>query len=93
MASLAVHAKKVADELFVTFLPHIEREAKDKRNFVKKAINWALRQIGKRSQYLREEAIVMARLIREQPYSSSRWIAMDALRELEKVKITTKKNK
>ncbi|QHT67999.1 DNA alkylation repair protein [Rhodocytophaga rosea] len=88
MAWLAVHAKKTPDESFLPFFKHLEREAKDKRNFVKKAVNWALRQIGKRSRYLREEAILIARLIREQPYSSARWIAADALRELEKVKIT-----
>jgi 3-methyladenine DNA glycosylase AlkD len=88
MATLAVHAKKAPDESFLPFFQHLEREAKDKRNFVKKAINWALRQIGKRSRYLREEAILLARLIREQPYSSARWIAADALRELEKVRIT-----
>lgn len=88
MASLAVHAKKAPDESFLPFFPHLEREAKDKRNFVKKAVNWALRQIGKRSRYLREEAILIARIMKEQPYSSARWIAADALRELEKIRIT-----
>lgn len=91
MASLAVHAKKIPDETFIAFFQHIEKEARDKRNFVKKAVNWALRQIGKRSQYLREEAILVARLIKEQPYSSARWIAADALRELEKVTFTPNK--
>jgi 3-methyladenine DNA glycosylase AlkD len=54
---------------------------------VKKAINWALRQIGKRSTYLRGEAMLLARLIQEQPFSSAKWIATDALRELQKKKI------
>jgi 3-methyladenine DNA glycosylase AlkD len=89
MATLAVHAKKAPDEVFLPFFQHIEREACDKRNFVKKAVNWALRQIGKRSQYLRKEAILVARLIKEQPYSSARWIAVDALRELEKIRVAT----
>jgi 3-methyladenine DNA glycosylase AlkD len=87
MATLAVHQKKTPDEAFLQFFPHIAREAKDGRNFVKKAINWALRQIGKRSTYLGGEAMLLARLIQEQPFSSAKWIATDALRELQKKKI------
>ncbi len=84
MATLAVHQKAAPDEAFLAFFPLLERFAPDDRNFVKKAVNWALRQIGKKNQVLRKEAILLAGRIREQPHKSSRWIAADALRELEK---------
>jgi 3-methyladenine DNA glycosylase AlkD len=84
MAYLAIHDKKAADEKLLTFFPHIEREAKDNRNYVKKAVNWALRQIGKRNMDLGYEAIELASRIKEQPYPSARWIASDAIRELQK---------
>jgi len=83
MAALAVHAKKIPDNEFLIFLPIIEREAGDDRNFVKKAVNWALRQIGKRSKFLHEEALKTAYRIKEQPSRSAKWIAADAIRELE----------
>jgi len=60
----------------------IEREAHDERNFVRKAVNWALRNIGKRNMRLNREAIRAAEGIREQGSRSARWIAADALREL-----------
>jgi 3-methyladenine DNA glycosylase AlkD len=87
MASLAVHAKKNPDFDFLVFLPIIEREAGDDRNFVKKAVNWALRQIGKRSKFLHDEALETAYRINEQPSRSARWIAADAIRELENPQI------
>lgn len=82
MAYLAVHDKKAADARIAQFLPVIEREAGDDRNFVKKAVNWALRQIGKRNLALNAAAIESAERIREQGSRSARWIAADALREL-----------
>lgn len=82
MASLAVHNKKADDELFETFLPVIKRESTDERNFVKKAINWALRQMGKRNQTLNRAAIEAAHEIRLIDSRAARWIAADALREL-----------
>lgn len=82
MAWLPVHDKRADDGKFLPFLPMIEREATDERNFVKKAVNWALRQIGKRSRRLNEAAIVTARKIQEIDSKSARWIASDALREL-----------
>jgi len=83
MASLAVHDKKAPDDLFLGFLPVIRREAGDRRNFVKKAVNWALRGIGKRNPALRQAAIDTARLIQQENNSSAaRWVAADALREL-----------
>jgi 3-methyladenine DNA glycosylase AlkD len=82
MAALAVQDKKAADEKFLTFLPLIRRESTDDRNFVKKAVNWALRQIGKRNAALNGAAIEMAEEIRLIDAPAARWIAADALREL-----------
>lgn len=87
MATLAVHDKPQEDGPFLDFLSHIEREAEDERNFVKKAVNWALRQIGKRNRRLNGAAIRTARTMGVLPSKSARWIAGDALRELESEKI------
>jgi 3-methyladenine DNA glycosylase AlkD len=83
MACGAVHRRDVDDRTFETFLPIIRAEANDERNYVKKAANWALRQIGKRSPELNRRAIETAEQIRELDSRSARWIAADALRELE----------
>ena len=83
MAGLAVHRKELPDAVFHEFLPVIRREATDERNFVKKAVNWALRQIGKRNPRLRRAAIAAAKDIRKLDSRPARWIAADALRELE----------
>ncbi len=82
MACLAWHRDDLPDRLFLGFLPLIRREAADGRNFVRKAANWALRQIGKRSPALRRAAVAEARRIRRIDAASARWIAADALREL-----------
>lgn len=82
MAYLAVHDKQALDAKFLPLLKIIEREATDERNFVKKAVNWALRQIGKRSLRLNRAAIAAAKRIRKMHSSAARWIASDALREL-----------
>ena len=82
MATLAVHDKKAADEDFLKFLPVIKRESADNRNFVKKAVNWALRQIGKRNLNLNKMAIRTAEEIQQVDSKSARWIAADAIREL-----------
>jgi 3-methyladenine DNA glycosylase AlkD len=82
MAALAVHEKDGDDDTFRAFLPLVEREAGDARNFVKKAVNWALRQIGKRNPALRAAAIASAERIAAQGSPSARWIASDALKEL-----------
>jgi 3-methyladenine DNA glycosylase AlkD len=86
MAGLAVHNKKVPDGIFLEFLPVIRRGAGDERNFVKKAVNWALRQIGKRNPRLRRAAIAEANRIHKLDSPSARWIASDALRELNRTK-------
>ncbi|HSE43399.1 MAG TPA: DNA alkylation repair protein [Acidobacteriota bacterium] len=83
MAGLAVHDKKAPDDRFVEFLSIIERSSNDPRNFVKKAVNWALRQIGKRNLTLCDEALRTAKKISKQDSASARWIAADAIRELE----------
>ncbi|MDP1580060.1 MAG: DNA alkylation repair protein [Candidatus Didemnitutus sp.] len=82
MAGMAVHRKELTDEVFLGFLPLIRREALDERNFVKKAVNWALRQIGKRNPRLRHAAVVEAGRIARIDSSAARWIARDAVREL-----------
>ena len=87
MAVLAGHDKKAPDEQIIRFLPIITQAATDERNFVKKAINWALRQIGKRNLALNAAAIDAARSIEILNSKSARWIAKDALRELTGVKV------
>ncbi len=84
MAALAVHDKKAPDARFLQFLPFIRRAATDDRNFVKKAVNWALRQIGKRNAPLNTAAIDEAEQIAKIDSRTARWIASDALRELRK---------
>ncbi len=84
MAEYAVHNKSATNEAFINFLPHIAREAKDERNFVKKAINWALRQIGKRNSFLNLAAIETAQQILLQNSKAAKWVASNALSELTK---------
>ena len=93
MAALSVHDKGAGDKVFLMFLPIIKREAVDERNFVKKAVNWALRQIGKRNMALNRAAIRMAAEIQRLDSRSARWIAADALRELKSEKIQSKVNR
>jgi len=82
LATLAVHDKQASDEDFVAALSLIEAAANDERNFVKKAVNWALRNIGKRNPALNAAAIAAAHRIQQQGSRPARWIAADALREL-----------
>jgi 3-methyladenine DNA glycosylase AlkD len=82
MACLAVHDKQATDDRFETFFPLIIAGATDERNFVKKAINWAFRQKGKRNANLNGQAIEISRQILQINSKSARWIASDALREL-----------
>jgi len=87
IAYLAVHDKKAPDAKLADFLPIIEKHSGDDRNFVKKAVNWALRQIGKRSLELNRLAVETSERIKLQNTRSARWIASDALRELKSPKI------
>ena len=82
VAYLSYKDKQAPDAQFERFLHVIEREAHDERNFVRKAVNWALRNIGKRNLRLNRSAIRAAERIRRQASRSARWIAADALREL-----------
>jgi 3-methyladenine DNA glycosylase AlkD len=93
MAWLPIHDKKVNDEKFLKFLPVIKRESHDDRNYVKKAVNWALRNIGKRSQFLNKKAIKTAEEIKKMDSRSAKWIANDAIRELTSEKVQARLNK
>jgi 3-methyladenine DNA glycosylase AlkD len=93
MAALSVHDKKASDEDFIKFLPVIKRESTDQRNFVKKAVNWALRQIGKRNLNLNQMALRTAEEIQQIDSKSARWIAADAIRELTSEAVQKKLNK
>lgn len=83
IACLAWHEKKAEDERFIESLQVIKRGATDERNFVKKAVNWALRNIGKRSLNLNEAAIKAAKEIQRIDSKTAHWIASNAIRELE----------
>ena len=82
MACLAWHDKTSPDRKFAGFFPYIKINSTDKRNFVKKAVNWALRQIGKRNRNLNKEAINVAKAIYKTNNKTAKWIANDALKEL-----------
>jgi len=82
MAVLAVHDKKAKDADYTKLFPLIKKYSSDERNFVRKAVNWALRQIGKRNARLRRQAIKLARQIKNIDSPAARWIAADALKEL-----------
>ena len=82
MARLAVSDKQAADQRFEAFFPWIEAAADDPRNYVKKAVSWALRQIGKRNLQLHCTAIAAARRMQARSSKSARWVAADVLREL-----------
>ena len=82
MASAAVHRKDLPDAAFASLLPVIRAQAIDERNYVKKAVSWALRQIGKRSSGLNSRAVRTAERIERIDSRAARWVARDALREL-----------
>jgi 3-methyladenine DNA glycosylase AlkD len=82
LASLTAHDKAAGEERFVHGLALIERAAGDERNFVRKAVNWALRCIGKRSFGLNQVAIAVARRLATSDDAAARWVGKDALREL-----------
>jgi 3-methyladenine DNA glycosylase AlkD len=87
IAVLAVHDKQAADHKFEQFFPIIVRESIDNRNYVKKALNWALRHIGKKNIALNQKAIEIAKEIYKIDSKAARWIASDALRELKSEKV------
>ena len=83
VACLAWHNKEAEDEKFIELFPVIKRGATDERNFVKKAVNWALRNIGKKNQKLNKAALNAAKEIQRIDSKAARWIASNAIRELE----------
>lgn len=82
LAALTVHDKAAPDAVFERALVVVEAAANDERNFVKKAVNWALRQIGKRSGRLNTAAVAVARRLAASTQAGPRWVGKDALREL-----------
>jgi 3-methyladenine DNA glycosylase AlkD len=82
MAWSVVHRKKEPDETFLAFLPLIEAHTKDERNFVRKAVNWALRSIGKRNAALNHAALSTAEKLAASDDKTARWIGKDAIRDL-----------
>lgn len=82
MATLAVHRKELSDDVFRSFFPMIILESHDERNFVRKAVNWALRQIGKKNPALNTEAVRIARQLSAGKTAAARWIGNDALKDL-----------
>lgn len=87
IAGIAVHDKTAPDSQFERYLRLINRAASDERNFVKKAVNWALRGIGKRNRSLNRRATAVAKEIKALDSRAARWIAADALRELTSVHV------
>ena len=90
MACLALHDKDAPDERFLALLPVIEKGARDERNFVKKAVNWALRAIGRRNLELNAAALAVANRLALSEEASSRWVGKDALRELSNPKVRSR---
>jgi 3-methyladenine DNA glycosylase AlkD len=88
LAGLTVHDKQSGDGPFLASLPLVERAASDERNFVKKAVNWALRSIGKRSPALNAAAVAVAARLAASPEPAARWVGKDALRELTSASVT-----
>jgi 3-methyladenine DNA glycosylase AlkD len=88
LASLSVHDKKAPDEPYLDGLKMIERAATDDRNFVKKAVNWALRSIGKRNAALNAAAVAVSRRLADATQPAARWVGKDALRDLTSAAVT-----
>lgn len=93
LAFLTVHDKKAPDKEFEGYLPLIVSASTDERNYVRKAVNWALRTIGKRSLRLNAKAITVASRLSTSKSKSARWIGSDALRELKGVKVQARLRK
>ena len=83
IAVIAVHNKNEDDSYFERFFPLIKEACIDEKNYVKKAVNWALRSIGKKNKYLNKKAIEVANKILERDSKTAKWIARDAIKELE----------
>jgi 3-methyladenine DNA glycosylase AlkD len=93
IAGVAVHDKKAPDELFEGFFLLIVEQSKDDRNFVKKAVNWALRNVGKRNHSLNQHAIAIAAELKGSSNRAARWIGSNAYRELTSNKVQDRLNR
>lgn len=91
IAVIAVHDRISDDKRFIKFFPLIKKASTDPRNFVKKAVNWSLRQIGKRNMNLNKEAIKFAKEILKTDNTTAKWIAADALKELKSKNVNVRK--
>lgn len=88
LASLAVHDKETGNAPFARCLPLIEGAAGDERNFVKKAVSWALRAVGRRNAEIHASSVALARRLTESSNASARWVGKDALRDLTRPLVT-----
>lgn len=93
LAGLAVHDKKASDEQFLSISSLLKKHTLDERNYVKKAVNWAVRNIGKRNQFLNRKMIALSREMLLFDSKSAKWIANDAIRELTSEKVKKKVEK
>jgi len=93
IACLAWHDRQAEDEKFTVLFPLIKSGAIDERNFVKKAVNWALRNIGKRNVNLNHSAIALAKEIQQLDSKAAKWIASDTLKELESTAVQRRLSK
>jgi 3-methyladenine DNA glycosylase AlkD len=84
MAAFCMADKKAENDIFQSFLPWIEQAATDNRAYVKKAVHWALRNIGKRNADLHRDALACAQSLTRHPNATAQWVGRQALRELEK---------
>jgi 3-methyladenine DNA glycosylase AlkD len=92
IASAAVHLKHEPDETLLAWLPLIEAHSTDPRNFVRKAVNWALRNIGKRNATCYRPALALAEKLANSTDKTARWIGKDAVRELRSKRVLAKVN-
>ena len=92
IACITVYDKDKPDNEFIKFFPLIKKAATDERNYVKKAVSWALRNIGKRNKSLNKEVIKFAKKLEKTDHKSARWIAKDTLKDIQKEKITKRWN-
>ena len=93
IAVIAVHNKNEEDSYFERFFPLIKEACIDEKNYVKKAVNWALRSIGKKNKYLNKKAIEVANEILEMDSKTAKWIGRDAIKELESKEVQNRLSK
>jgi len=93
IVATCIHHKNKEDEHFLQFFDVIEEHSTDKRNYVKRAVNWALRQIGKRTIQLNKDAVVLAKKLKAKKNASASWIGKNALKELQSEEVLERLNK